>query len=157
MAFETVETQGPADENAGFRAKAYAIATTLIALLGLGVTLFGLSKGVQQGGEQIIQGVLTLIGALPSGVAARNTSKQVKNGTFDKAPTTPVLDAFQSINAIKTHVDQTVAEAESQVGRAVDAIQGAVAMLPGGTLVTNAVLSGPVGDFVQAMADQGKK
>ncbi|UXE04422.1 holin [Mycobacterium phage Funsized] len=150
-------TAGPVDPNAGLRAKLYSGLALLTPLLSFAAS-FGIFSSDQ---ANALTGVATaVVGALSAfgfGLAATKTNKQVANGTFDAAPTSPVLDAFQSINAVKDHVDATVADAQAKVTQGVDAIKSAAALLPGGTAITNAVLAGPVGDLIQDLTDRGGK
>jgi hypothetical protein len=148
-----VTTAGPADPNAGTRAKLYASLAVLTPVLSALAT-FGILSNDQAGAiNGFITAAMGLLGAFGFGLAASKTNKQVNNGTFDAAPANPVSDAFDALNQIKDHVDATVFHAQDQVGQAVQAITGAVSMLPGGAAVTNAVLSGPVGDLIQSVSD----
>ncbi|MCK0174816.1 hypothetical protein [Mycolicibacterium sp. F2034L] len=141
--------------NAKIREIIYYLGTLLVGGVGLAVTLGALTA--EQGANigQILTGLLTLLGAGAPALAAKKTAEQRKDGTFD-APANPVLDAFESLNAVKARVDEVVDEAQAKVAQATTAIQGAAAMLPGGAAVTSAVLSGPVGDLIQAVTDREK-
>ena len=148
-------TAGRADTGAGLRAKLYAVLTVLLGVPAI-VQLFGLITADQAVSvTKILAGVLGLVGAGGLGLAASKTNKQVSNGTFDPAPANPVGDVFASLNQIKQQVDDTVAHTTAQVTAATAAITGAVAMIPGGGLITSAITTGPVGDFVQRMSDVG--
>lgn len=150
-------TAGPADQNAPAAAKLYTVVSGILGLVGIAST-FGLvtqEQGANLGA--VGTAATTLVGAVVTAIASFRTNKQLRNGTFEAAPQSPVLDAFQSINAIKAHVDDTVNQAQTAVASAVGSIQGAVAMLPGGALINSAVNSSPVGDLIQDLADRGGK
>lgn len=153
-------TLGPADPKAPLAAKAYTVVSSILSLVTLAAT-FNLVTTDQAGA---INGVAAagvgLVGAVTTAIAAFRTRKQISNGTFDAAPpppSTPVLDAFQAVDAIKTHVDQTVDQAQAKVAEGVAAMQNAAALLPGGTVVTDAVMASPVGDLLRAVTATGGK
>lgn len=157
-----VATAGPADPGAGTRAKLYSGLALLTPLLSFLAT-FGIFTGDQ---ANALVGVSTaVVGALSAfgfGLAAKKTTAQVANGTFQPAPANPVADAFQAIDAIAAHAaDTKAAAAVSGVADALGAIQSAVSLLPGGNRpdlggLAN-LLPGPVGDLVQDLADRGGK
>lgn len=156
----SLQTAGPADPAASLRAKIYAGLSALLGLITLAVTLGFLTADQGTSVAQIVQGVIGLVGAGGLAVAAAKTNKQVNNGTFDPAPVNSNLgidNALHSIDAIKQHVDDTVNQAQAKVAEGVAAIQGAAAMIPGGSAVSSAVFSGPVGDLIQAMLDHDGK
>lgn len=144
-----IYTLGPTDEKAGFRAKAYAGLSALLGLITLAVT-FGLVTA-QQGASiaQIVQGAIGLLGAGGLAVAASKTRTQVKDGTFDPVPAAPEATAFDALAQIKAQADAAVLDAQGKVAQGVAAIQGAVAMIPGG--------SGPVADLLKAVAALDRK
>jgi hypothetical protein len=142
-------TIGPADPNAPARGKFYAALTVLFPLIGALAT-FGIMSTEQASAiTAFATATLGLAGAFGFGVAAKNTNKQVNNGTFNPPPET---NAFEALNQLKTQVDATVEHAKTQVSDATAVIQGAAAMIPGGALISG-VFSGPVGDLIQGMAD----
>lgn len=148
-------TVGPADPNAGLRAKVYAGISALLGIVGLLATFKIVSADQAVSIKDFAESAMNLAGSFGLGFAAIKTNRQVHNGTFEAAPTppsTPVLDAFQAVDAIKTHVDDVVDQAQAKVTEGVAAIQGAAALLPGGTFVTNAVMAGPVGDLLRAVS-----
>jgi hypothetical protein len=148
-----VTTAGPADPNASTRVKTYTVLTGLLGLIPI-LTVFKVittDQGVAVGNAA--QALIGLAGAFGFAFVATKTKKQVDNGTFEAAPANPVNDAFDALNQIKDHVDATVFHAQDQVGQAVQAITGAVSMLPGGAAVSAAVTSGPVGDLIQSISD----
>lgn len=147
------QTIGPADPNAGMRAKLYtglALVTPLLSFL----ATFGIFTGDQ---VNAISGFLTatlgLLGTFGFGLAATKTNKQVHDGTFQQAPPDPVGNVFEQLDILKGQVDRTVADATSQVANAAAMIQSAVSNIPGG----NTVMSGPVGDLVQSMLDNDRR
>lgn len=147
-------TAGPADPNASTRAKLYAGLAVITPLLGFLATFNIVTTEQGNAITGFITAAMGLLGVFGFGLAASKTNKQTKDGTFDQAPASPVLDAFQAINAIKDHVDATVADTQTKVAEGVAAIQGAASLLPGGAAISAAVMSGPVGDLIQAMTDQ---
>lgn len=151
------QTVGPADPNAGMRAKLYtglAVVTPLLSFL----ATFGIFTGEQ---VNAISGFLTatlgLLGTFGFGLAATKTNKQVHNGTFTEAPPDPVGNVFEQLGILKGQVDRTVADATNQVSNAAAMIQSAVSTIPGGSAVNAAVMSGPVGDLVQSMLDLDRR
>ncbi|APD19267.1 holin [Mycobacterium phage Taptic] len=116
-------TAGPADPNASGRAKAYAVLSGLLGLVPV-LSVFGVITGDQ--GTAIgnaVQAFLGLIGAFGLGIAAKKTSTQVKEGTFDPAPQLPAVPALEQLAILR---DQAAAEVERNVAAAqagVDAIQ----------------------------------
>jgi hypothetical protein len=104
----------------------------LLGLLGLAVTVFGLKQGYAEGGEQIIQGLLTIFGASPLAVAAGKTNQQVKNGTFDAPP--PMAEIVQYdparnvIDNVKAVQDQ-FAEFTESIQDGLTKVQGVAGMV----------------------------
>lgn len=132
----------------------YYVGTLLVGGIGLAVTVGALTADQGANIGQVITGLLTLLGASAPALAAKKTGEQRKDGTFEPTPASPVLDAFQAVDALKSHVDQVVDQAQAKVAEGVAAIQGAAALIPGGAAATNVVLSGPVGDLIQAVLDR---
>lgn len=149
-----IQTAGPADPDAKRRELVNYIGFLLTGVLGLALIFGAINQGTADHLELLIGGVLGLAGGGNQLRTALKIRQQVNNGTFDPAPAVSVQDAFHSINAIKTHVDDVVEQVQAKVSEGVSAIQGAASLIPGGTVATTAVLSGPVGDLVQAYADR---
>lgn len=144
-------TVGPADPKAAGRAKVWASLAVITPLLAALATFGILSDDQANALNGAITAGIGLMTAFGFGFAAKKTNEQVHNGTFQAPPATNVFD---QLGEIKTQVDATVDYAQTQAQQAVTAIQGATAMIPGGALVTGAVMSGPVGDLIQAMTDR---
>jgi len=147
-------TVGPVDPNAGMRGELYAGLALVIPTLSFLATLGIFTADQVNAVSGFLTAAVGLLGTFGFGLAAAKTNKQVRNGTFEAAPApepTPVLDAFQAVDAIKTHVDQVVDHAQSKVSEGVAAIQGAASLLPGGTFVNAAMMAGPVGDLLRAV------
>jgi hypothetical protein len=149
-------TQGPADPNAGARGKLYSGLALVLPLLSFLAT-FGIFTSDQ---VDSLSGFITagmgLLGAFGFGLAAVKTNKQIKNGTFEPVPPAPASAVIEQLSQIRNEVDKTVEHAQSQLADGVAAIQAVTSMLPGGSVLgatTARVLSGPVGDLIQAMAD----
>lgn len=146
-------TAGPADPNAPTRVKGYTVLTALLGLIPV-LTVFKVlttDQGVAIG--QFVQSGLGLAGAFGFAFVATKTQKQINNKTFEKAPELPALTVFEQLGAIQAEVNDTVAKVQNQVGNAVSTIQGAAALIPGGTLITDAIRSGPVGNILQWASD----
>jgi len=152
------ETIGPADPKAPARAKLYASLAFITPVLSA-LSAFNIITTTQGSAvATFLSAAIGLLGAFGFGLAATKTSTQVKDGTFDAPPRQPASTVIEQLNEIKTEVDKTVQHAQSQLADGVAAIQGITSLLPGGQVVgglTNAVLSGPVGDLIQAMSDRG--
>jgi len=143
------ETQGPADQKAGARAKSYAVLSGLLGLIPV-LTVFKIittDQGVAIG--QFVQSGIGLAGAFGLAFASAKVSQQKANGTFDPAPQAPpALTAVDSIKAIGdqfTDLTSTVAAGLDLVGRTAAAVPGL------GPLVgTGAALGGSLVDQVMA-------
>lgn len=142
-------TVGPEDVKASGRAKMYAALTVLTPLLSALATFGVLSSDQSNALVAALTAVTGLLTAFGFGVAAKNTTKQVNNGTFNPPP---AVDAFDALSKLQQQVDATVEHAKTQVQDVTTVIQGAAAMIPGGQLVSG-VFTGPVGDLIQGMAD----
>lgn len=147
-------TVGPADPNAGTRAKLYSGLALIVPALSFLATFGILSSDQVNALNGAITGIIGVLGAFGFGLAARKTNQQVHNGTFEEAPPNPVGTAFDQLDTIKQAVDQTIDHAQTRVGEAVAAIQGAAAILPGGAAASNAIFNGPVGDLIAMMAQR---
>lgn len=134
---------------------AYLLGSVVTGIVGIAVLFGAVDQGTADNLGQALLGLLGLLGAGAPALAAKRVSEQRKDGTFDPAPANPVLDAFESINAIKNRVDEAVNQSTAKVNEGIAIIQGASAMIPGVGGLTNVVLSGPVGDLIQAMTDHG--
>lgn len=145
---EGAPTAGPADPNAPTRVKSYAV---LAALLGLipALTAFKVittDQGAAIG--QFVQSGIGLAGAFGFAFVATKTSKQIKNGTFEPAPNVPALTVFEQLAAIKSEVDDTIQVVQTQVGGAASMIRDAAAVIPGASMVLDAIKPGVVGDLI---------
>lgn len=141
-------TNGPVDEKAGLRAKLYAVLTALLGIPAV-AQLFGVLTSDQATNvNQILTGVIGLVGAGGFALATSKTNTQVKNGTFDAAPNGPVLSVFEQLQAIKDRTDATLADTVNAVQTASATIQNATAVIPGG-----GYLSAVVGQGSQAVED----
>jgi len=129
----------------------YYLGTILIGGIGIAITVGALTSDQGASLGQAITGILTLLGAGAPALAAKKTGEQRNDGTFESSP---VLDAFEAVAAIKVQVDEVVDASVAKVNEGVSIIQGAAAMIPGGSAVTGAVFAGPVGDLIQAVNDQ---
>lgn len=116
-------TAGPADPNAGTRAKLYAALSGLLGLVPV-LTAFNVLSG-EQGAAigTFVQAGIGLAGSFGLAFAARKTNKQAKDGTFDPAPQLPAVGALEQLVILR---DQAAAEVERGVATAqagADAIQ----------------------------------
>lgn len=143
-----VQTAGPVDPNAGLRGKLYAGLAMITPLLSFLATFHTITTDQANSLSAAITAVMGALGAFGFGLAAVKTNKQVKDGTFDPAPVNNVLNAFEQINAIKTHVDQTVADTVSAVQGASQTIQQATSLIPVGI---------PGGGIMSAVTAQGSQ
>lgn len=146
-------TAGPADPNAPTRVKSYAVLSALVGLIPV-LTVFKVlttDQGVAVG--QFVQSAIGLAGAFGFAFVANKTNKQVHNGTFKEAPANPVGNVFDQLAEIKAGVDQTAEYAATKAVDAATLIQGALANIPGGALVSGAIKAGPAGDLLQWLSD----
>jgi hypothetical protein len=145
--YTAVQTAGPVDTNAPTRGKFYAALTVLFPLIGALATFGLLSTDQASSITTFATAAMGLAGAFGFGVAAKNTNKQVKNGTFDAAPidpNAPVLNVFEQLQAIQDGVNKTVATTVQQVGEAQSVIKSATALIPG-----------PFGELAGGLASAG--
>lgn len=164
-----VATAGPADPNAGTRAKLYsglALITPLLSFL----ASFGVFTGDQAnalvGFTTAAVGVLSAFGF---GLAATKTNKQVANGTFEAPPppvvVSPVDNALEQLTTLQSAVNEQVDKAQTRVADGLQLIQAAASLLPGGAPANvggvvggvGSILPGPLGDLVQDLADRAGK
>lgn len=116
-----VQTQGPVDPNAGFRAKLYAGLGALTGIVSLIQALGIITPGQSTSIGQIITGFLGLLGAGGLAVAAAKTSTQNKNGTFDPAPPVPpAITAVGAIQAVSNEFGQLINHVTSGVQQVQD-------------------------------------
>ncbi|ORA25151.1 hypothetical protein [Mycobacterium aquaticum] len=149
-----IYTLGPADPNAGVRAKLYAGLALITPLLSALATFGIVSTDQANAATGFVTAAVGLLSAFGFGLAAKNTNRQVKDGTFDPVPPAephPVTSAFDGLTQLQAGVNAAVDQAQAKVAEGVAAIQGAAALLPGGTQVTDAVMNGPVGDLLRAV------
>lgn len=135
-------TAGPADPKAPFAAKAYTVVSGLLGLVAIAST-FGVitqEQGAALGG--LGTAATGLVGAGITAIAAFRTTKQVKNGTFDKAPELPSVPALEQLAILRDQAAFEVDRAVSTVQLGVGTIQSAVSALPGGKPVGDAIGSG---------------
>lgn len=149
-----IQTVGPADHNAATRSKGYAVLAVAFPLVGALATFGVLSADQANAITGFATAALGLAGAFGFGFVANKTNTQAHNGTFEDAPPDPVGNVFEQLGILKGQVDRTVADATNQVSSAAAMIQSAVSTIPGGNLINTAVMSGPVGDLIQAMSDR---
>ncbi|AER48670.1 holin [Mycobacterium phage Ares] len=132
------ETIGPADPNAPTRAKVWAGLAVIAPLLSFLAT-FGILSSDQanaiNGALTAVVGVLTAFGF---GVAAKKTSEQVKNGTFDPAPpppppvlVPPAMSAVEGITAVANQFNDLVTGVTSGVKHVQDVVGGLAGAIPG--------------------------
>lgn len=128
-------TAGPADPKAGTRAKIYSGLALLTPLLSF-LASFGVFSAPQAnaltGLATAVAGVLSAFGF---GLAAKKTTEQTKNGTFDPAPEPepPISTADQIANAIPTVLKDaadTIAAKTSDVETIKKAAADAFGQLP---------------------------
>lgn len=146
-------TAGPADVNADARSKGYAVLSGLLGLIPA-LTVFGVLSGEQ--GTAIgtfVQAGIGLAGAFGFAFAAKKTSGQVKDGTFDPAPQLPAVSALEQLAILRDQasheVDKNVAAAQAGA----DAIQATATAVAKSLGVAGAVTDvGNAGfDAVQAL------
>lgn len=143
-------TAGPADPNAGVRAKLYsglALITPLLSFLATFNIFTSVQVNAVTGALTAVMGVLSAFGF---GLAATKTHTQVKNGTFEPAPPPPPVDAkttaLDSLTHLKNEVNSAVEEAQARALDGITAIQVAAASIPGvGAVVT------PIGDLLRSV------
>lgn len=129
-----VQTAGPADPNAGARAKVYAGIGAVFGLLTL-AQVFGLIKADQAASiKDFIDSGAGLAATFGFGFVASKTKKQVGNGTFDPPPPAPEPDpqlstADQIVNAIPA-VLQDAADKLSDVEKIKQAATDAFGNVP---------------------------
>lgn len=155
-------TAGPADPNAGTRAKIYSSLKLITPLIGLAATFGLLTQDQVSAVNGAIAAGTTLLGAFGLfgfGLAAKNTKTQLNNGTFDAAPQLPAVSALEQMVILRDQAAQEVDKSVSNAKAGADAIQAmgtAVAKSLGvPTVVTDMGNAGF--DAVQALIDRERK
>lgn len=105
-------TAGPADPNAGTRAKVYAGISAALGVVGFLATFKVLTADQALSIKDFAESGMNLAGSFGLGFAAVKTNKQTKNGTFDAPPV--ISTAEQIANAIPT-VLQAAADKQAEV------------------------------------------
>lgn len=128
-------TAGPIDPNAGARGKFYAALTVLFPLIGAMATFGVLSVDQANAITGFATAAMGLAGAFGFGLAAKNTNKQVKNGTFDPAPVLPAVPALEQLAILRdqaaTEVDRAVANVQTGVDTITAAATSVLGSVPG--------------------------
>lgn len=157
--YTAVQTAGPVDQTASARGKLYTVVSAVLGLVAVAATFHFITTDQAASLQDVGTSLVGLVGAATTALAAFKTNKQVKNGTFEAAPVdpnAPVLNAFEQLNAIKAHVDQTVADTVSSVQVASQTIQNATSLIPGlGPIV--GVGSQAVEDLLAAVGGVNRK
>lgn len=128
-----VATAGPADPNASMRAKVWASFAVLTPLLAALATFGILSDEQANALNGAVTAAVGLLSAFGFGFVAKKTNEQVKNGTFDPAPTLPAYTALEQMAILR---DQAAAE----VDRAVSTVQAGAEAMTSATQVAASVL-----------------
>lgn len=138
-----IQTAGPVDENAGVRGKSYAVLAVAFPLIGALATFGVLSVDQANAITGFATAAMGLAGAFGFGVAAKNTNKQVKNGTFDPAPVLPAVHALEQLVILRdqatTEVDRAVANVQTGVDTITAAATGVLGGIPGAGPIAAAV------------------
>jgi hypothetical protein len=148
---EQIQTAGPADPKAPGYAKLYAILAVVGPLVS-GLATFGILSNDQAGAVNgALTALLGLLSAFGFGVAAKRTSTQVNNGTFDKAPELPAVSALEQLKILRDQAGAEVDRAVANVQSGADLIASAT------TTVLNAIpgASGVVQDLLDDVRRRG--
>lgn len=146
-----IQTLGPADPNAPVRSKSYAVLAVAFPIVGALATFGVLSVDQASAITGFATAALGLAGAFGFGFVSHKTSKQVHNGTFDEAPVAaPPPISLENVAAVRDELDNVIIGAVTTAAGGLKQLAG---LIPGGTAATNVVMSGPVGDLVQGVAD----
>jgi hypothetical protein len=127
----------------------YAFGTLISAVLGIALIWGGVNTGTADNANQIIAGLLALLGGGAPAVAASTVAKQTKAGAFDNVPV-----AEQAISAIQKTIEKanTAQNDVQRVTQAItDALTGTIGTVVGATL-------GPVaGSLARQVMDSVKR
>jgi len=120
------------------RESLYQLASVLLAGLGLAQVWGGVDGGTVDNINQIVTGLLTLLGAGAPAVAAKKVNTQRKDGTLDT-----VAPADQVINGVQAVIEARAA-AQAEVDRVKQAVNDIAATVPVlGPLATQVINSIP--------------
>lgn len=120
-----VQTVGPTDPNAGFRAKAYTVVSSLLGLVTLAQTFHLVTDAQAAGINGVASAGIGLVGAVTTAIAAFNTKKQVNNGTFDQAPPPPpAITAVQGIQAVANQFNDLTKQVVAGINHVSDTAAG---------------------------------
>lgn len=151
---EQVQTLGPADPNAPLAAKFYAILSAVLGIAGAAAT-FGLITTEQAASLGAVgTATTTMIGAVGTAVAAFRTRKQVKNGTFTKAPDPIVVTAAPpiSLDDVAQVRDGLTSVITDAVASAQGGLEQLAGIIPGGAAIVAGVPS--IDDLIQVVRNR---
>jgi hypothetical protein len=107
-----------------FRQTIYYIGTLISGVIGIALLWGGISSGSADSIQQIVAGVVSLLGAGAPAIAAKKVDTQRKDGTFDPVP--PADQVINGVNAVIAARDAAQAEAD----RVKDAVADVVNEIP---------------------------
>lgn len=128
-----IQTAGPEDPKATTRAKVWAGLAVVGPLLSALATFGIMSNDQANAINGAVTAALGLMTAFGFGFAAKKTSEQVNNGTFDAAPQLPAYSALEQLAILR---DQSAAEFDRAVS---NAQSGAEAITTAATSVIGAL------------------
>jgi len=127
----------------------YAVGTLISTVLGLALIWGGVNTGTADNANQIIAGLLALLGGGAPAVAARTVAKQNQAGAFDNVPV-----AEQAISAIQKTIEKAN-DAQSDVQRVTQAITDALTGTIGN--VVTSTLGPAAGSLARQVMDSVKR
>jgi len=127
----------------------YALGTVISAVLGIALIWGGVNPGTADNANQIIAGLLALLGGGAPAVAARTVAKQTQAGAFDNVPV-----AEQAISAIQKTIEKAN-DAQSDVQRVTQAISDALTGTIGN--VVTSTLGPAAGSLARQVMDSVKR
>lgn len=120
-----IQTAGPEDPKATTRAKVWAGLAVVGPLLSALATFGIMSNDQANAINGAVTAALGLMTAFGFGFAAKKTSEQVNNGTFDAAPELPAVSALEQMKILRDQATYEVEQAVANVQNGADMIAAA--------------------------------
>lgn len=106
------------------RQSIYYLGTLISGVVGIALLWGGLSAGVADHVNQLVAGLVALLGGAAPAVAAKTVTKQINEGRFEApSPADQVIDGINAVIAAKS-------AAQAEIDRVKDAVTSVVQDIP---------------------------
>lgn len=106
------------------RQSIYYLGTVISGVIGIALLWGGLSAGVADHANQIVAGLVALLGGAAPAVAAKTVSKQISEGKFEAhSPADQVIEGINAVVAARS-------AAQAEIDRVKDAVTSVVQDVP---------------------------